>query len=124
MPSGSQGDRGAKAEEVELDLSGIERAAGGQTIEELYAGKEELAGREIVVRGRVVKFLSGIMGKNWLHLRDGTGAPGSDDLTVTTDATVEEGSTVVVRGRVTTDKDFGAGYRYELIVEDAQITVE
>jgi hypothetical protein len=72
----------------------------------------------------VVKFISGIMGKNWLHLRDGTGAPGSDDLTVTTDATVETGSTVVVRGTVTTDRDFGAGYKYELIIEDAEITVE
>ena len=123
-PSWVQGGRGAAADGVEVDLSGIEKAAGGKTVEELYAGKADLAGQEIVVRGRVVKFMSGIMGKNWLHLRDGTGAPGSDDLTVTTDAMVEMGSTVLVRGKITTDKDFGAGYRYELIIEDAEITVE
>ena len=121
-PSWVQGGGAAKG--VEVDLSGIERAAGGKTVEELYAGKADLAGQEIVVRGRVVKFTSGVMGKNWLHLRDGTGAPGSDDLTVTTDAMVETGSTVLVRGRVAADRDFGAGYRYELIVEDAEITVE
>jgi hypothetical protein len=117
------GDAGA-AEEVEVDLSGIEKAAGGKTVEELYAGKADLAGQEIVVRGRVVKFSSGIMGRNWLHLRDGTGAPGSDDLTVTTDAMVETGNTVLVRGKVSADRDFGSGYKYELIIEDAEITVE
>ncbi len=123
-PSWMQKGREAAAEGVEVDLSGIEKAAGGKTVEELYAGKADLAGQEIVVRGRVVKFISGIMGKNWLHLRDGTGAPGSDDLTVTTDAMVEKGSTVLVRGKVATDRDFGFGYQYELIIEDAEITVE
>jgi hypothetical protein len=123
-PSWVQGGGGGAAKGAEIDLSGIERAAGGKTVEELYAGKGDLAGQEIVVRGRVVKFLSGIMGKNWLHLRDGTGAPGSDDLTVTTDAMVEKGAMVLVRGKITTDKDFGAGYEYELIIEDAEITVE
>jgi hypothetical protein len=120
MPAGA----GVADKGVEVDLSGIERAAGGKTVEELYAGKADLAGREIVVRGKVVKFTSGVMGKNWLHLRDGTGAPGSDDVTVTTDAMVETGSTVLVRGRVAADKDFGHGYKYELLIEDAEITVE
>lgn len=123
-PSWMRTARGAPGDVPEVDLSGIEKPAGGKTIEELYAGKADLAGQEIVVRGRVVKFLSGIMGKNWLHLRDGTGAPGSDDLTVTTDTLVEEGMTVLVRGKVATDRDFGYGYKYELIVEDAEITVE
>jgi hypothetical protein len=123
-PSWMQGGRGAAAKPVEVDLSGIEKAAEGKTVAELYAGKADLAGKEIVVRGRVVKSTSGIMGKNWLHVRDGTGAPGSDDLTVTTDATVETGSKVLVRGRLTADRDFGAGYKYEIIVENAEITVE
>ena len=123
-PSWARTGSGAAAEGSEVDLSGIEKAAGGKTVEELYAGKGDLAGQEIVVRGRVVKFTSGVMGRNWLHLRDGTGAPGSDDLTVTTDAMVEMGSTVLVRGRVAADRDFGAGYKYELIVENAEITVE
>jgi hypothetical protein len=128
LPSGKppwmSAGQGAAAKEVEVDLSGIERAPGGKTVEELYAAKADLAGQEIVVRGKVVKLISGVMGKNWLHVMDGTGAPGSDDLTVTTDATVEIGSTVLVRGTVTADRDFGAGYEYELIVEDAEVTVE
>jgi hypothetical protein len=123
-PTWTPAGPGAEAEEVEVDLSGIEKAAGGKTVEELYAAKADIAGQEVVVRGKVVKFVSGVMGKNWLHVRDGTGAPGSDDLTVTTDATVETGSTVLVRGAVTADKDFGAGYKYELILEDAEVTVE
>ena len=123
-PSRMRAGRGAAAEAAELDLSGIEKAAGGKTVEELYAGKADLAGQEVLVRGRVVKFLSGIMGKNWLHLRDGTGAPGSDDLTVTTDAMVETGDKVLVRGKVAADRDFGFGYEYELIIEDAEVTVE
>ncbi len=123
-PSWMKGRSTTAAGPAEVDLSGIEKAAGGKTVEEVYAGRADLAGQEIVVRGRVVKFTARIMGKNWLHVRDGTGAPGSDDLTVTTDATVETGSMVLVRGKVSVDKDFGAGYKYEFIVEDAQITVE
>jgi hypothetical protein len=123
-PSWMKGRSTAAAGPAEVDLSGIEKAAGGKTVEEVYAGRADIAGQEIVVRGRVVKFTARIMGKNWLHVRDGTGAPGSDDLTVTTDATVETGSTVLVRGTVSADRDFGSGYKYELIVEDAEVTVE
>jgi hypothetical protein len=64
------------------------------------------------------------MGKNWIHLQDGTGDNGSNDLTVTTDSTVNVGDTVLVSGVLNTDKDFGYGYQYAVIVEDAKITVE
>jgi hypothetical protein len=65
------------------------------------------------------------MGKNWIHLRDGTSsAEGSNDVTITTNASVAIGDIILVRGRVAIDKDFGFGYRYDLLVEDAQITVE
>jgi hypothetical protein len=94
-----------------------------RTVAEVYAQRSGLAGRPVVVRGRVVKFLPGIMRRNWLHLRDGTGsASGADgDLTVTTAASVAVGTEVTVRGRVGVDRDFGAGYRYAVIVEDARI---
>lgn len=105
-----------------VDLSGIDKIEGGQTVEEAIAGKADLSGKEIAIRGKVVKFSAGIMGKNWLHLQDGTGASGANDLTVTTDAMAAAGDLVVVRGKLTTDKDFGSGYFYPVIVEDASVT--
>jgi hypothetical protein len=65
-----------------------------------------------------------IMGKNWIHLQDGTDHEGANDLTITTSAQAAKGDTILVRGLVTLDKDFGAGYRYDLIIEDADVTVE
>jgi hypothetical protein len=106
------------------DLSGITRAPNGQTVAEIHAGKAKLAGKPIAVRGRVVKFNAMIMGKNWLHLRDGSGAEGTNDLTVTTATKVKVGDLVLVTGVLKTDRDFGGGYKYSLIVEDANVTVE
>jgi hypothetical protein len=94
-------------------------AAGGKTVADIFAGKDALAGKSIVVRGKVVKLNTGIMGRNWIHLRDGTGAAGSDDLLVTSQDTVTLGDTVTVTGTVATHQDFGAGYKYDVIVENA-----
>jgi len=94
---------------------------GGRTVEEIVTQSADLAGKDVAVRARVVKFNAGIMGSNWIHVQDGTGSAGTNDLTITTDATVAVGDVVVVRGKVTTDKDFGAGYRYAVIVEKATI---
>jgi hypothetical protein len=118
----SQGRDGG--ETVDVDLSGIEKADGGTRISDLFASKASLGGKEVSVRGKVVKFTASIMGKNWLHVRDGTGGEGANDLTITTDASAEVGNTVLVRGTVSIDKDFGFGYRYDLIIENAQVTVE
>jgi hypothetical protein len=106
------------------DLSGIKRATGGQIVAEVYSGKSKLAGKPIAVRGRVVKYNGGIMGKNWLHIRDGSGTEGTNDLTVTTAAKAKVGDLVLVTGVLKTDRDFGGGYKYGLIVEDAQVVVE
>jgi len=109
----------------EVDLSGIAKAEGGKTVAEVFAEKASLAGKPVTVRGKVVKVNGGIMGKNWLHVRDGSGAEGTNDLTVTTAAELPElGTIVVVTGPVTLDKDFGMGYQYDVIVEDAEIKVE
>lgn len=109
---------------ADIDLSGIAKAEGGKTIEEIYAGKADLTGKAVTLRGKVVKFSPEIMGKNWLHLQDGTGAEGSNDLTVTTKSMAKVGDTVVATGVLTADKDFGHGYKYSLIIEDGEITVE
>jgi len=107
-----------------VQISGIKRADGGKTVEELFQDKAGLAGKDVVVRGKVVKFSSAIMGKNWLHVQDGSGAPGTNDLVVTTDVAVSVGDTVLVKGKMTTDKDFGVGYKYDVILEDAAVTKE
>ena len=107
-----------------VDLSGIKKAEGGKSIAEIYASKAKLSGKPVKVRGRVVKYNADIMGKNWLHIQDGTGSASSNDLTVTTAATAKVGDTVLVAGAVATDRDFGGGYQYSLIIEDAQVTVE
>jgi hypothetical protein len=108
-----------------VDLAGIAKADGGKTIAEVFAEKDQLAGQPVVFRGKVVKTNPNIMGKNWLHVRDGSGAEGTNDLTVTTAGTVPNvGDTVVVKGTVALNKDFGMGYQYDIIVEDAEVTVE
>lgn len=107
-----------------VDLKGITKAQGGKSVAEVFAERKALNGKKVLVRGKVVKFMSGIMGKNWLHVKDGTGTSGTDDLVVTTSVTTKIGDKVLVNGVVASDKDFGSGYRYDVIVEDAAVTVE
>jgi hypothetical protein len=114
----------AAAETTDIDPSDITPAEGGQTVAEIFANHDDLAGQPVKIRGKVVKFAAAIMGKNWIHIQDGTGAAGSNDLTVTTLDTAAVGDTVTVSGVLATHRDFGAGYVYEVIVEDARVTVE
>ena len=109
-----------------VDLSGIVKAQGGLTVSEVLTGKNDLAGKEVILRARVVKFMAEIMGKNWIHVQDGTGSQGTNDLTVTVapEIVAKVGDTVLVKGIVTTEKDFGYGYKYDVILEDAQVTIE
>jgi hypothetical protein len=110
--------------EATVDLEGIARPEGGKTVAELFAEKQSLSGNEVLVRGKVVKFLPGIMDRNWIHLKDGTGSAGADDLTVTTDDVVKVGDTILVRGTLTTKRDFGFRYKYEVLLEAIEIKVE
>jgi len=97
------------------------------TIGEIVSQRNELAGKEVAVRGRVVKFNPNILDRNWIHIQDGTGDPdaGTHDLTVTSpDASAEPGEIVVVRGKVAVDRDFGAGYAYAVMLEGATVQSE
>ena len=125
MPAGHPPTAASKTP-VQIDVGGVKKAEGGMTVEELFAGKANLSGKEIVLRGKVVKFNPQIMGKNWLHVRDGNGDANAhtNDLTITTDVPAKVGDTVLVTGKVVLDKDFGYGYKYDVIVEDAKVTVE
>jgi hypothetical protein len=115
---------GAPAAAPAGKVAAIEPAAGGKRVADLFARKDALAGKSVTVRGKVVKFNAGIMGRNWIHLQDGSGAAGTNDLTITTDAVVAVGDVVTVKGVVGTDRDFGAGYNYALIVENATVELK
>jgi len=102
----------------------VPKAEGGKTVAEVFAQRAALSDKPVVVRGKVVKFLPGIMGRNWLHLRDGSGSPDrkDNDLTVTTSETAAIGDVVTVSGTVKIDQDFGAGYAYPVLIEQAKIS--
>ena len=101
----------------------VKKAEGGYTVGECFAKARELNGKKVKIRGKVVKVSRMIMGKNWVHIQDGTGNPmkNTHDLVVTTMAEPAMDSTVLVEGTLHADKDFGAGYRYDAIIEDATI---
>ncbi|PLX85370.1 MAG: hypothetical protein C0617_04685 [Desulfuromonas sp.] len=125
MPAGHPAMTGnGAAPAPEVDLSGIAKVEGGKSVEEIFAEQADLSGKEVQIRGKVVKFSPQIMGKNWIHLQDGTGGEKTNDLTVTTAGTAKVGDTVLLKGVVSTNKDFGYGYKYDVIIEDAQVTVE
>lgn len=97
--------------------------ANAWTVAEINTKAVELKDKPVVVRGKVVKYTPGIMGKNWLHLRDGSGtaAENTNDILVTTAVEAQLGAVVTVKGVVRTDKDFGSGYSYKVIIEEASI---
>jgi hypothetical protein len=107
-----------------INLTGIKKAEDGKSVAEIYSDKSKLSGKKVKVRGRVVKYNGDIMGKNWIHIQDGTGSAGSNDLAVTSTAKTKVGDLILVTGTVAINKDFGGGYQYSVIVEDAQLTVE
>jgi len=115
---------GGQTAPTKVDFSNLQPAAGGKTVAEIYAAAAKLNGQSVTVRGKVVKYNAAIMGKNWVHIQDGTGQPGSDDLLATTSAGTKIGDTVLVTGKVATKKDFGAGYKYNVMLEDAKLVVE
>ena len=96
------------------------RAQNGRTVAALFAGRQRDAGQTLRVRGTVIKLTEGVLGKNYLHLWDGSaGAEGPADLTVTSVEPFEIGETVEVEGQLAIDQDVGAGYRYDALLADA-----
>ena len=109
--------------EIAVGDEPIEKAEGGYTIAEVFANREALKGQLIKVRGRVVKVSQAIMNRNWIHLKDGTGDKGRDKIVFRSeDQVAQVGNIVTAEGRLETDKDFGYGYRYEVLVEDASFS--
>lgn len=103
----------------------VEKAAGdnGYTVEELFTKAKELNGKTVRVQAKVVKISPHIMGRNWLHLQDGSGNPmnNTHDLVATTIENAESDTVILLEGKLAADKDFGAGYKYDAIIEEAKI---
>jgi hypothetical protein len=97
----------------------VEPAEGGITIVELLRNKDKYKDKKVKIRGQVTKFNAHILGKNWVHLQDGTSFGDKYDLTATLSDSVSVGNIVTVFGTVTLNKDFGSGYFFEVLMEDA-----
>ena len=121
----SPGSKGTVSPDVKIK---VKKASGNNayTVAELYKNKAKLNKKKVIVRGKVVKVSSNIMGKNWIHLRDGSGsqATGDFNLVVTSKSVPAEGEVVLATGTLYKDKDFGGGYKYAVIMEDAEFTAE
>ena len=103
-----------------LDIS-IEVPDKGISIAELFADRKSYEGKRVIIRGQVTKFNADIMDKNWIHLQDGTEHDGLFDLTITSDIKVEPGAIVTFEGKIALDQDFGFGYSYDIIMEEARL---
>ena len=123
LPAGHPDVSGGQATSAVTEISAYEA---GKDIAFVYANKADLAGQPITLRGKVVKYNPGILGWNFLHIQDGSGdaGAGSHDLIVTSKAETAVGDVVVLSGTIVLDKDFGAGYSYPVLLEDASITTE
>jgi hypothetical protein len=104
----------------------VEPLEEGKDIAWVYANKDQLEGQSVSLRGKVVKYNANILGRNFLHIRDGSGAAadGNNDLIVTTMSEVAVGATVVATGNIVLDQDFGAGYSYPVLMDDAEVAAE
>lgn len=105
-----------------LTVAPIQKNANELTIAQLYSKKAEFAGKEIVIKGSVVKVVKDVMGKNWIHIQDGTNDNGKFDLTITSSDLPGLNDIITAKGKITLDKDFGYGYFYDVIMEDGVIT--
>jgi hypothetical protein len=101
----------------------IEPCADCITIGKLIADKKSFSGKTIRVKGQVTKINEQIMGKNWVHIQDGTDYQGEFDLTITTGLTFTVGEIIIFQGKISLDKDFGYGYFYKILMEDGEKTL-
>ena len=103
----------------------VAKASGenARTVAEIITKRAELKDKPVLLRGKVVKFNPAIMGKNWIHLRDGSGSAADDtnDILVTSASDTKVGDIVTVKGTIRTDKDFGSGYAYKVLIEEATL---
>lgn len=118
MPSSTSPTMG-RPTVAKQDVS-VEPLVGGITIGKLFGNRDAYADKTVKIKGKVTKVNRGIMGKNWIHLQDGTSSGEEYDLTLTTQDDANMGDIVAFEGKITLKKDFGAGYAYDVIMEEAK----
>lgn len=112
----------SEVQSIDKQTVSVETLKDGKTIADIYKNKQSLNGKTVKVKGKVVKFNSGIMNRNWVHIQDGTDNNGDFDLLITSDETVKVGDIIIAEGKLAIDKDFGAGYFYAVVLENAKVT--
>ncbi len=90
------------------------------TIAQIFANPSEFTNKQTEIRGVVVKVNKDIMGKNWIHIQDGTMHNNRFDLTITSRNLPTVNEEVTFKGSISLDRDFGSGYFYDVIMEDAE----
>ncbi|MCF8301717.1 MAG: hypothetical protein K9I94_00475 [Bacteroidales bacterium] len=121
MQKGQKGNPHEKRLKPKMEDINVEPVSGGVTLKELFSNKKDYKGKEVLVRGKVVKINKKIMDRNWVHIQDGTQHNDHFDLTITTENPIDfkTGDVVSFKGTLTLNKDFGFGYEYDFILEDA-----
>lgn len=111
------------ANRIEVGTVAKASAPDAKTVAETWAARAQLEGKSVTIRGVVVKVNEGVMGKNWIHLQDGSGdeEQGTFDITVTSVDMAKPGDTVTITGTVRVNKNVGAGYSYPVLIEDAKV---
>jgi len=110
-----------KKEKMDTEIVKIEKPANGTSLNELFSDKKSFSKKSIVVKGQVIKVNNGIMKKNWVHISDGTQFENLKSLTITTTEEVKIGDIVTFEGVVVLNKDFGAGYVYDILLEEGKL---
>lgn len=109
----------SQEQEVNTGTSSNVDTKGSITIAELVANPTRYEGKFVLIKGTCSKLNANIMGRNWIHLKDGS--RDDYDLVITSDLQVPVGHTVTMRGKVVLNKDFGAGYQYDILLEDGVV---
>jgi hypothetical protein len=125
LPNDAVHMRAGAARAVDVGDVKVPKATGpdARTVAEIVAKGPDLKDKTVLVRGKVVKYTPGVLGKNWVHLRDGSGSAsdGTNDVLVTTKDETKLGDVVLARGTVRTDVNLGSGYAYKVLVDEAKL---
>ena len=118
MPVTHSGNTSLSAAKAEVSIG---KSEGEVSVKDLYESPEKYNGKVVTVKGKVTKFNANILDRNWVHIQDGTEFNGKFDLTITTGASVKSGEIVSFTGEIELNKDFGAGYKYDIIMQKAKV---
>ena len=121
VPNSNTATSGSQRTVVEKKDVKIQASGNTISIEELLKNREAYHNKVVRLKGEVTKYNPAIMNVNWFHIQDGTAFNGEFDLTATTTDEVKMGDIVSFEGKVVLNKDFGAGYVYDVIIENAVI---